>query len=213
MLPLAKRAAWEIEQRLLDDASMTQQILREHLLRARRGAKRPIVSLNEATMISNTAAAGILRPSDQELLWDWAQRALRGHRQLAPELRLASGFSVVARCEAVTDGDQMVGALVELTPAAPSNDTLGQSGRHGSVGRSPFGWASLTDAERTVAEVVAEGLTNAEAGARLFLSHHTVGFHLRQIFRKLDVSSRVELTRLVAERGQLRLGDPNYASA
>jgi DNA-binding CsgD family transcriptional regulator len=55
-----------------------------------------------------------------------------------------------------------------------------------------------------VAEVVAEGLTNAEAGARLFLSHHTVGFHLRQIFRKLDVSSRVELTRLVAERGDLR---------
>jgi transcriptional regulator of acetoin/glycerol metabolism/DNA-binding CsgD family transcriptional regulator len=204
MMPLAKRAAWEIEQRLLDDASMTQQILREHLLRARRGAKGPVVSLNEATMISNTAAAGMLRSSDQELLWDWAQRALRGHRQPAPELRLASGFSVVARCKAVTDGDQVVGALVELTPAAPSTDDQGPSGRQKSPGRSPFGWASLTDAERTVAEVVAEGLTNAEAGARLFLSHHTVGFHLRQIFRKLDVSSRVELTRLVADRRQLR---------
>jgi DNA-binding CsgD family transcriptional regulator len=51
-----------------------------------------------------------------------------------------------------------------------------------------------------VAEVIAQGMTNAQAGARLYLSRHTVGFHLRQIFRKLEISSRVELTRLVAER-------------
>jgi DNA-binding CsgD family transcriptional regulator len=50
-----------------------------------------------------------------------------------------------------------------------------------------------------VIELVAEGLTNRETGERLFLSHHTVGFHLRSIFCKLDVSSRVELTRLAIE--------------
>jgi DNA-binding CsgD family transcriptional regulator len=60
-----------------------------------------------------------------------------------------------------------------------------------------WGWQSLTEAEHRVAELVSEGLTNPQAAKRLFLSRHTVDFHLRQIFRKLDVASRVELTRVV----------------
>jgi sigma-54 dependent transcriptional regulator, acetoin dehydrogenase operon transcriptional activator AcoR len=58
------------------------------------------------------------------------------------------------------------------------------------------GWADLTDTQRMVAELVTDGLTNRGAGARLFLSPHTVDFHLRQIYRKLGVRSRVELARL-----------------
>jgi DNA-binding CsgD family transcriptional regulator len=70
--------------------------------------------------------------------------------------------------------------------------------RHRSRAERPtFGWASLTDTEHRVALVVAEGLTNAEAADRMFLSRHTVDFHLRQVFRKLDISSRVELARRV----------------
>jgi hypothetical protein len=45
--------------------------------------------------------------------------------------------------------------------------------------------------------VVAEGLTNREAGERLFLSPHRVDFHLRSNFRKPGTSSRAHLTRLV----------------
>ena len=58
-----------------------------------------------------------------------------------------------------------------------------------------MGWADLTDTQRMVAELVVDGLTNRLAGARLFLSPHTVDFHLRQIYRKLGVRSRVELAR------------------
>ena len=58
------------------------------------------------------------------------------------------------------------------------------------------GWADLTDTQRMVAELVIDGLTNRDAGARLFLSPHTIDFHLRQIYRRLGVSSRVELARL-----------------
>jgi hypothetical protein len=47
-----------------------------------------------------------------------------------------------------------------------------------------------------VAELVADGLTNRDVGARLFLSPHTIDFHLRQIYRRLGVRSRVELARL-----------------
>ena len=59
------------------------------------------------------------------------------------------------------------------------------------------GWASLSDAERSVAALFAEGGTNREAAARLFLSPHTVDSHLRSIYGKLGVNSRVHLARLV----------------
>lgn len=68
--------------------------------------------------------------------------------------------------------------------------------------RPVSGWASLTATERRVALVVAEGLTNPQVGNRLFLSRHTVDFHLRQVFRKLGITSRVELVRLVITDGR-----------
>jgi DNA-binding CsgD family transcriptional regulator len=74
------------------------------------------------------------------------------------------------------------------------------SRRSRAASRPVCGWGSLTDAERRVANVVAEGLTNPEVAARMYLSRYTVDFHLRQIFRKLGIRSRVELTRLVLTR-------------
>ncbi|MET9915285.1 LuxR C-terminal-related transcriptional regulator, partial [Streptomyces sp. NPDC006476] len=52
---------------------------------------------------------------------------------------------------------------------------------------------NLTKTETAVAELVAQGLTNKQVASQLFLSRHTVAFHLRKIFRKLDVASRMEL--------------------
>jgi DNA-binding CsgD family transcriptional regulator/tetratricopeptide (TPR) repeat protein len=59
------------------------------------------------------------------------------------------------------------------------------------------GWAGLTESERRVVTLVAEGLTNREVASRLYLSPHTVDSHLRSSFAKLSVSSRVQLTRRV----------------
>jgi transcriptional regulator of acetoin/glycerol metabolism len=61
------------------------------------------------------------------------------------------------------------------------------------------GWSNLTPTQRVVAELAADGLTNRGVAERLFLSPHTVDFHLRQIYRRLGVSSRLELARM-AER-------------
>ncbi len=63
-----------------------------------------------------------------------------------------------------------------------------------------FGWDSLSESERRVADLVARGLSNKEIGARLYMSHRTVGSHLYRIFPKLGLRSRVELARLVVER-------------
>jgi len=65
------------------------------------------------------------------------------------------------------------------------------------------GVGSLTERELEVARLVVERKTNPEIAAELFLSQKTVETHLRNMFRKLDVSSRVELARAVerADRG------------
>jgi DNA-binding NarL/FixJ family response regulator len=59
------------------------------------------------------------------------------------------------------------------------------------------GIESLTARELQVARLVVDRKTNPEIAAELFLSLKTVETHLRNIFRKLDVSSRVELARTV----------------
>jgi DNA-binding CsgD family transcriptional regulator len=53
----------------------------------------------------------------------------------------------------------------------------------------------LTAQELQVAVVVAEGVTNAEAAAQLFLSPKTIEFHLSNVYRKLEVRSRTALAR------------------
>ncbi|NUR93849.1 MAG: AAA family ATPase [Kribbellaceae bacterium] len=66
--------------------------------------------------------------------------------------------------------------------------------------RAQAGWESLTPMERRVALLVAEGHTNRSAAEELVVSASTVGTHLRAVFGKLGVNSRVQLTRLVLER-------------
>jgi DNA-binding CsgD family transcriptional regulator len=60
-------------------------------------------------------------------------------------------------------------------------------------------WWSLTDAELRVAELVAGGLTNRNIADYLNLSPHTVDAHLKHIYTKLAIHSRVELTVLALE--------------
>ena len=59
----------------------------------------------------------------------------------------------------------------------------------------------LTAQEQQVAQLVAQGLSNREVGAQLFLSPRTIEFHLRKVYRKLGIASRVDLARLVGSTG------------
>ncbi|GAA3072429.1 helix-turn-helix transcriptional regulator [Streptosporangium carneum] len=78
---------------------------------------------------------------------------------------------------------------------------LGKRRRHWVRTDHPVsGWDSLTGTEHTVCDLVAGGLTNRQAAEQMFISEHTVAFHLRQVFRKLGIHSRVELARLSVER-------------
>ncbi len=62
--------------------------------------------------------------------------------------------------------------------------------------RPPAGWESLTPVEAQVAQLAAEGMSNPQIAAQLFVSRSTVKLHLSNVYRKLGVGNRVELARL-----------------
>ncbi|MBM4382140.1 MAG: helix-turn-helix transcriptional regulator [Deltaproteobacteria bacterium] len=58
----------------------------------------------------------------------------------------------------------------------------------------------LTESERRAAELAAQGLTNPEIAARLFMARRTVEANLARAYRKLDIRSRAELSAALARR-------------
>jgi DNA-binding NarL/FixJ family response regulator len=76
----------------------------------------------------------------------------------------------------------------------------GQRRRASGVAKRPAaGWPALTEIETRVARLVAGGYTNRGVAAELSLSPNTIGTHVRSIFAKLGVQSRVQMTRVVLE--------------
>jgi len=59
--------------------------------------------------------------------------------------------------------------------------------------RATHGWQSLTPTQQRIAELVAQGLSNPDIAAQLFVSRNTVQTHVSSILTKLDMHSRVEL--------------------
>lgn len=81
------------------------------------------------------------------------------------------------------------------TPATPATRR--------SAARPKLGWPSLTPSERDVVGLVAEGLSNRQIAERLFLSRYTVETHLKHVFAKLMVESRVELAALAVAEAKI----------
>jgi DNA-binding CsgD family transcriptional regulator/tetratricopeptide (TPR) repeat protein len=105
--------------------------------------------------------------------------------------------------------DELTQALVLFAQAGATRDAarlrsrlraLGVRRRVATAEKPATGWAAMTKSELAVAQLVATGLTNREIAERLFVSPHTINTHLRQVFAKLEVKSRVDLTRLATER-------------
>lgn len=91
-----------------------------------------------------------------------------------------------------------VGAAGEIRGVQQVLRELGVRRRWATGPARPLhGWEALTEAEKRVARLVAEGRSNKAVAAELFLSPNTVGTHLRSVFAKLDVSSRAQLVRAV----------------
>jgi two-component system response regulator DevR len=63
--------------------------------------------------------------------------------------------------------------------------------------------SALTEREREVVRLIAEGLTNREIGQAIFVSESTVKFHVRNVMRKLDVHHRAEVAYAGSRLGLL----------
>ena len=99
-------------------------------------------------------------------------------------------------------GYQLTGAAADTARVRRRLRELGVRRRHWtpSFDRPVIGWQSLTATERAASELVAQGLNNKQVADRMYISVHTVAFHMRQIFRKLHIGSRLELARIVMQQ-------------
>jgi len=187
MLPLARRAAHEIEERLVDDTGFADRVLMTRFMRERSGGKYPMLVANGRLVIANAAAERLVKPEDESRLRSHAEEVMAGASAVVVELVLANG-RVAVRCEPILDGSVAVGVVMHLEDGTSR------------ANRPVLGLAGLTDTERAIADLVAQGLTNRQIAQRVFVSRHTVDFHLRSIFRKVDVTSRIDLARQIVSQ-------------
>ena len=95
------------------------------------------------------------------------------------------------------------GFVVKTAPTAELLDAIRRAAAGGlHFGVRPGGVA-LTARERQVVELVVEGASNDEIGARLDISSRTVESHLRRLFERVDVASRTELAARALREGWL----------
>ncbi|TXS35347.1 LuxR family transcriptional regulator, partial [Streptomyces sp. uw30] len=141
-------------------------------------------------------------PSSAETLY---RLAVRHHEDARGPLRLARSHQLYgewlrrerrpkeARRELRT-AYELFDAMGALGHASRTAQELAAAGATPpTAANAPGGGDRLTPQEARVARLAAGGATNGEIAAQLYLSVHTVDYHLRKVFRKLDIHSRREL--------------------
>ena len=144
------------------------------------------------------AAANALQAGSRPLLY--AAAAHDAGSELARRGRTAEALE---QLNVAFDTYVRVGAVASARLVARELRDLGVERRIVTPRRDSEGWASLTDAELKVVNLIAAGATNRTVAERLHLSPNTVKTHLRNAFAKLGVNSRDQLRRIA--RGS---GDP-----
>ena len=171
------------------------------------------VGLPRTSALAHSASASVaLHTGDAALAVEEARASVAAAEKVSARVDAATSRILLGRALIAT-GDT-VGAALELEKAAVAFDTYGSAryrdmaeqqlrklGHHATRRSAPGkargeGLGALSDREWEVARLVVERRTNSEIAADLFLSLKTVETHMRNIFRKLGVSSRVEVARI-----------------
>jgi DNA-binding NarL/FixJ family response regulator len=116
-------------------------------------------------------------------------------KDVAPD-DLVHAVRVVARGESMLAPSLIARMLDQFTARPPA-------------GRPPAELAELTERELEVTRLVARGLSNAEIGARLFLSEATVKTYVSRLLSKLGLRDRVQVAVLAYETGVVEAGRPD----
>jgi DNA-binding CsgD family transcriptional regulator len=209
MFPLFPHEVTDDAERVRIAAAASDEELADHAiaLAERRAIANP-------TVASCAAAAAHVRGIWFESVED-LEKAAELYRDGPRPLAYASALEDLGRVRLAGDGDAALAigsfdeALSITSRTGAEWDSARLRGRLRRLGvrrryvgseRPKTGWASLTDPEINVATLAAEGRTNRQIAESLFISPHTVNTHLRHIFEKLGINSRVQLTRFVREQ-------------
>jgi DNA-binding CsgD family transcriptional regulator len=140
-------------------------------------------------------SVALLRTAPRPLLLARAEEE-HGRQLLADADRRSIAVAALDRAR---DGYAALGASAAAIRVQRVMHAAGVRRRRWSAmpARPESGWDALTGMERRVALLIADGHTNRSAAAELVLSTSTIATHLRSVFSKLGVNSRVQLARLV----------------
>ena len=162
-----------------------------------------------ASIVAAAAHSRGLLERDAEALAEAADLLARTPRRLARAFVLedhgalltAQGRSreAVFSLNTALDLYAAVGATWDVARVRRRLRLAGVRRRLAAPRRPANGWEGLTRAELAVVRLVADGLSNRAAANQLYLSPHTVSMHLRHVYTKLAITSRVELARIVAQ--------------
>ncbi len=178
--------------------------------RAERDAARLDLHL-PAAVAARTRAAVMLAAGDAAAAARLAETSIAGAR--AAGARLQAAYSRSLRGRALAAAGDRSAAIAELREAERELDAcasvrprdevrrelrkLGARSEPRGPAGGESGLTSLTKREREIADLVTDRLTNHEIAGALFLSDKTIESHVRNIFMKLGVSSRVDVARAV----------------
>jgi DNA-binding CsgD family transcriptional regulator len=177
----------------------------ERIERERDQAQVALQLLDAAIVVSEAAREPRLNEAAQRLLAQLVDGEVQLHRLLArsgSRSGAAPGTRVLRHAEVdlANGGSGILCAESRLDAENPSTLVTVLELQRDGYEISERVLAALTPREREVALRVVNGLGDREVAERLFLSPHTVRQHVKRIYRKLDVDSRVGLTRLLLGR-------------
>jgi sigma-54 dependent transcriptional regulator, acetoin dehydrogenase operon transcriptional activator AcoR len=120
MVALVQEAARDIERRLLEQSTERERALLAEFLASSRRGSRPILSLSDDLVITNSTAAHLLEPADYQVLREHAAGLVRARRETVVEVPLASGQTARLRCRPVPTRSGLAGAIVEISIGGPA---------------------------------------------------------------------------------------------
>jgi DNA-binding CsgD family transcriptional regulator len=128
-----------------------------------------------------------------------AAHALRQRMGAVRLMAFDAGYDALAAAIRNTLGDADFDGAWTEGAALSTNEAIAYAQRgRGERKRPSSGWDSLTPTELDVVRLVAEGIPNKDIATRLFISPRTVQSHLRHVYNKLGLTSRVQLAQEAA---------------
>ncbi|OHV64849.1 hypothetical protein BCD48_37145 [Pseudofrankia sp. BMG5.36] len=116
LLPWASEIAAAMRQSLRQDSNEREMLLMRDFLSARAANRRPVICLNQQTLLCNVGASRLLGGGDQATLWEYASQFLMGERPDTAVLTLTNAGPQHARFERIPGRDGPVGVRITLRP-------------------------------------------------------------------------------------------------